>query len=114
MSGRRSVDKGKAREREVLQLVRERAPWASRTGHQQGEGGEHRKPDIDMGRGVWLSVKGGKAPRVLDAVVEAADAADDRIPIVAFRRDGWGSWWAALPLEDLLSFLDRDSILGKP
>jgi hypothetical protein len=105
MSGRKSVDKGKAREREVVKLARIYFPEAARTGHAQGEGGAHRRPDVDGLPGVWLSVKGGAAPRVLDAVDEACEAvgqAGDDIPAVAFRRDGCGEWFVAVPLAHFL------------
>jgi len=98
MSGRRSVDKGKAREREVVRILRVSFPRAARTGHAQGEGKAHRRPDVDGVPGVWLSVKSGRAPRVLDAVDEAAEAAGGLTPAVAFRRDGWPGWFVAVPL----------------
>lgn len=104
MSGRKSVTKGKEREREVVKLARVYFPEAARTGHAQGEGGAHRRPDVDGIPGVWLSVKGGAAPRVLDAVEEASEAVGDGgdTPAVAFRRDGAGEWWVAVPLAHFL------------
>lgn len=115
--GRRAVEKGKAREREVVRLLRVSFPRAARTGHAQGEGGAHRRPDVDGVPGVWLSVKGGRSPRVLDAVDEAHKAMPyprevrfgfyDPMPVVAFRRDGQGTWTAAIPLNtfrELLAF----------
>lgn len=101
MSGRKSVDKGKAREREVVQLLRVTFDLTCRTGHMQGEGGKHRKPDVIGVPGLYLSVKGGKAPRVLEAVEEARKEAKGRrvVPAVAFRRDGRGPWWVAVPLD---------------
>ena len=106
MGGRSSVTKGKEREREVVEEVRRRFPLARRTGHQQGEGGQHQRPDVEGIPGVWLSVKSGKAPRVLDALQEADDAAGiDLTPAVAFRRDR-GRWWVAVPLG---YWLDREA-----
>lgn len=104
--GRKSVDKGKAREREVVGIMRERFERASRSGHAQGEGGKHARPDVEGIPSVWLSVKGGKAPRVLDAVEEARKATRSgerlvagTVPAVAFRRDRGGAWFVAVPLE---------------
>jgi hypothetical protein len=111
MSGRASVTKGKEREREVVKLARIFFPEAARTGHAQGEGGAHRRPDVDGIPGVWLSVKAGAAPRVLDAVAEASEAVGhgDEVPVVAFRRDGSGEWWAAVPLAHFLGLtLDNE------
>jgi len=106
MSGRRSVDKGKAREREVVRILRVSFPHAARTGHAQGEGKAHRRPDLDGIPGVWLSIKSGRAPRVLDAVEEAAEAAGYLSPAVAFRRDGWPGRFVAVPLARWRDMLD--------
>lgn len=109
--GRRSVDKGKAREREVVAIMRECFDRAQRSGHAQGEGGERKRCDVEGVPSVWLSVKGGKAPRVLDAVQEAQRARDEgsgqRVPVVAFRRDGDGEWFAAVPLIVFRDLWDR-------
>lgn len=111
MSGRASVTKGKEREREVVRLARIYFPRAARTGHAQGEGRAHRRPDVDGIPGVWLSVKGGAAPRVLDAVEEVAEAVEgsDATPAVAFRRDRAGEWFVAVPLAHFLG-LTRDDV----
>lgn len=109
--GRGAVNKGKAMEREAVAIVRRRFPMAQRTGHQQGEGGKHKRPDIDGVPGVWLSVKSGKAPRVLPALEEADAAAGiDLTPAVAFRRDR-GRWWVAVPLS---YWLDREADASWP
>lgn len=103
--GRSQVEKGKAREREVVTIMRERFD-ASRSGHAQGEGGKHKRCDVEGVPHVWMSVKGGKKPGVLAAVREAKAATRSEarllagtVPVVAFRQDGDGEWFAALPLK---------------
>jgi hypothetical protein len=103
--GRSQVEKGKAREREVVAIMRERFDRAQRSGHAQGEGGKHKRCDVEGIPHVWLSVKGGKAPRVLEAVDEARKATGSEarllagtVPAVAFRRDRGGPWFVAVPL----------------
>jgi hypothetical protein len=104
--GRSQVEKGKAREREVVAVMRYRFDRAQRSGHAQGEGGKHKRCDVEGVPHVWLSVKGGKAPRVLEAVEEARKATwhgrqflDGTVPAVAFRRDRDPRWFVAVPLE---------------
>lgn len=111
MARNRQAEKGKALEREVVALAREHFPDAYRTGHAQGEGGAHARPDIEGIPGAWLSVKGGHRVRVVTALEEARAAAHAelrakrtgtaRVPVVAFRQDR-DEWCAALPLGSLL------------
>jgi hypothetical protein len=109
--GRSQVEKGKAREREVVAIMRECFDRAQRSGHAQGEGGRWKRPDVEGIPSVWLSVKGGARPPVLAAVKEAQRARDTGrgggVPVVAFRQDGDGEWFAALPLTVFRDLWDR-------
>ena len=101
MSGRRSRQKGKRGERQVVHLFRD-AGYNARRGDSQSRGA--READVED-TGFWIEVKIGKRPLIRRAIEQAQRDTDGRPPIV-FWRDDRGPWRVDMGADTLLTILD--------
>jgi len=97
-----SRDKGKRGEREFAAFLTERGIPARR-GVQFRGGGD--SPDVVHAiPGVHFEVKRVEALKLLPSLHQASEDAGDKIPVVAWRKNG-GAWIAILRADDLVDIL---------
>lgn len=93
--GRKSKEKGKRGEREFAKLCREQGYEARRGQQYNGISGE----DVVGLPGVHVEVKRTEALRIYDAMEQAQQDANGKIPIVAHRKNG-REWLVIMRADD--------------
>lgn len=102
MGGKRSRDKGKRGEREVVALFHAHGFDGAKRATQSRDGADY--PDVD-GTAWWVECKRQKAPSIHAAMSQASaattKAGDARAPVVFTRRDG-EEWLVTMKAADWL------------
>ena len=98
--GRKSKDKGKRGEREAAKAIKEHLGIGARRGVQHS--GSTDSPDVEIAiPNIHVEVKRCEALSLYQAVEQATQDADGKIPLVLHRRNH-KPWLAVVPLDRLM------------
>ncbi len=98
--GRKSKDKGKRGEREAAKAIKEHLGIEARRGVQYS--GSPDSPDVEIALpNIHVEVKRCEALSLYQAVEQATQDADEKIPLVLHRRNH-KPWLAVVPLDRLM------------
>ena len=102
-TGRKSRNKGKAGEREVVRIFREALGMDTRRGWQAAQGTAAWEVE---GTPWWLEVKRHRKVPIRPSYAQAVADTDGRPPVVVWRDDRQ-AWMVCLSLEDFLEEVKR-------
>jgi Holliday junction resolvase len=105
-----SKDKGKRGERMFRDVLREHGFTGSRRGQQFS--GSSESPDVICPElpGIHWEVKYTESLRLYDAIAQAKHDANDKIPIVAHKKNHH-DWYATISMKDLLEIIKETELV---